>query len=290
MQDGPAAPRPTPSPGGSGIPLPNGSGSFLEQALAAGPARPLEAEIAGDRYAATHLPPVGSLSVPDREPAAHSIEAALSDAPAVSPAYVPPAPPPPAARPVTASVQAAPVKPRPRTVSAPTPAGPRGHAAAVIDRQRAVLEITRAEKTRAELPAGEHRAGRAGDQIPELTEGPKKLRDHIWRWATIGISCAGGLASGWLGSSFSDQATGLLSRNKPELIAEASKDSIAGSLDKVRMVGKTDRATPVDDRLCTVLELDRGTGLTLAKPCKPVETAEYSSTLGKADLLAKPVQ
>ena len=135
--------------------------------------------------------------------------------------------------------------------------------------------------------------------VDDLAAGAKKLRDNsIWRWATIGISCAGGLASGWLGSGISDQAGSFFSASSTAIIGSAPKtltdrkppvglEMTAGVL-PLNLTGKADRATPHDENLCTVLELDRGTGLTLAKPCKLIETAEFNSTLGKADLLARP--
>ena len=136
----------------------------------------------------------------------------------------------------------------------------------------------------------------------------KKLRDNIWRWATIGLSCAGGLASGWLGSNFSDQASGVFQNSVQTIVGRASDSatpmrpasikivpqgaakfmsgSVIGGL-PINLTGKTDRAVPLDENLCTVLELDRGTGLTLARPCKMIETAGFNATLGKSDLLAK---
>jgi len=135
----------------------------------------------------------------------------------------------------------------------------------------------------------------------EQAEQAKKLRDKIWRWATIGMSCAGGLASGWLGSSFSDQTSGnsqssaqvikdkasaAIGIKRPVNVKMAGTSKPVGSAD--HMTGKTDRAVPIDENHCTVLERDRGTGLTLAKPCKLIETAGFTSTLDKSDLLVKP--
>ncbi|MCF6198154.1 MAG: hypothetical protein L3J67_01940 [Hyphomicrobiaceae bacterium] len=139
------------------------------------------------------------------------------------------------------------------------------------------------------------------DLVGPADEQPKKQRDKIWRWATIGISCAGGLASGWLGSSFSDATNGTL-QSSAQVIKDKASDKVgikppvnmklvgagkaAGTADHV--TGKTDRAVPIDENHCTVLERDRGTGLTLAKPCKLIETAGFTSTLDKSDLLVKP--
>ncbi len=148
-----------------------------------------------------------------------------------------------------------------------------------------------------------------GDVVERVTDSSLEARnrsDQVWRWTTIGLSCAGGLASGWLGSNISDQYAGLFKSDVQTIIGKASQrashatppvpvkingDMLMGGspgLAAGHVTGKTDRAAPMDDNLCTVLELDRGTGLTLAKPCKPIEKAEFNSTLGKADLLAKP--
>ncbi len=144
-------------------------------------------------------------------------------------------------------------------------------------------------------------ADRQLDLTKELAEQAKKLRDRIWRWATIAVSCAGGLASGWIGSNFSDQANGLFQMGT-QVITDKSSNIVsikspanvklagAGKPNGVarHMTGKTDRAVPIDENHCTVLERDRRTGLTLAKPCKLIETAGFTSTLDKSDLLAKP--
>ncbi len=139
------------------------------------------------------------------------------------------------------------------------------------------------------------------DLTKELAEQTKKMRDRIWRWATIGISCAGGLASGWIGSNFSDQANGLFQMGTQVITDKTAnivsikppvnmKEAGAGkpNANSRHMTGKTDRAVPIDENHCTVLERDRSTGLTLAKPCKLIETAGFTSTLDKSDLLAKP--
>ncbi len=135
-----------------------------------------------------------------------------------------------------------------------------------------------------------HRPGKGEEQLAA-----KKASEKNWRRMTIIISCIGGLASGWLGSNITDQAgryfgsssAGTARENKKGVADIASplsmKAGAAGS-----GLGKTDRARPLNEDYCTVLELDRVTGLTLARPCKPVKTGKFNSTLGKADLLAKP--
>ncbi len=149
------------------------------------------------------------------------------------------------------------------------------------------------------VKAGRDVAERATDTA---TEQGQKARDNFWRWTTIGLSCAGGLASGWLGSTLSDQGAGVFRSDVQTIAGKASEGK--GSAPPVNLklastgneagktslegTGKTDRAVPLDENLCTVLELDRATGLTLAKPCKPIESTEFSSTLRKDDLLVKP--
>jgi hypothetical protein len=115
-------------------------------------------------------------------------------------------------------------------------------------------------------------------QTEEAVEKTKEMSSSVWRWATIGISCAGGLASGWVGSNIAGQYSTASHQDKLALVG--APEAGAGS-------GKTDRAKPLDETRCTVLELDRGTGLVFAKPCRPVATADISSTLNKSDLLVK---
>lgn len=123
-----------------------------------------------------------------------------------------------------------------------------------------------------------------------------RLPDGFWRWATIVISCVGGLASGWLGSQIAGNGDPAQRSGRAVIVGEPSRalqelpppSSVAAFDGSAGLSGKGDRIVPIDETHCTVLELDRGTGLTLAKPCAAVETAEFITTLSKADLLAQP--
>lgn len=234
----------------------------------------------------------------------------MASAPSVSPHYVPPAPP--VIQPVVAAPVVPPVKPEPRQIKMPEPElkpqlGLMKQATninTILSAPRPPVPAKLVEETSSASD------GFGFDDVVELAtdaaEEAKKAKDKLWRWTTIGVSCAGGLASGWLGSNVSEQAGGFFSSSVQTIVGKASEPrshtKLPVSMKMVRdgvptymsgdilgsMTGKTDRAIPHDDNLCTVLELDRGTGLTLAKPCKPIETAEFNSTLGKSDLLVKP--
>ena len=253
----------------------------------------------------------------------------MSSAPAVSPHYVPPEPVvAPAMEPVATvvpSLAKAPVKPA-LVNSAPKRSSLRFGSPKVTNLGRAntanntANNVASASSVR-QLPvqnaaprieksgSGVLDLGDIGEVAAEVVQKSKNLRNKYWRWATISISCAGGLASGWLGSNISDQPGGIFQSNVQTIVGKASDSAgamrptnikivpqgaakfMSGSaLDglPVNMTGKTDRAVPLDDDLCTVLELDRGTGLTLARPCKMIETAGFNTTLGKADLQATP--
>ena len=186
----------------------------------------------------------------------------------------------------------------PNVQSAPNPPSRLSRAKPVLPQpaERRAGANTKKDSSKGLIP------GDVNERASEVAQQEKKLRDNnIWRWTTIGISCAGGLASGWLGSNVSDQPNGMFNSGGATIAAKASdtigskppvplKLASKGQPDKIfgHATGKTDRASQMDENLCTVLELDRGTGLTLAKPCKPVETAEFNSTLGKADLMVAP--
>ena len=156
------------------------------------------------------------------------------------------------------------------------------------------------------MPSSEENRNKGGldgdtDLAKDAAPEGGKRRDNVWRWTTIALSCVGGLASGWLGSNLSSQfgrpfqgytrdilvKAGAGGENNPPVKLRVRQDGKSAPASG-RSIGKTDRAMPMDENLCTVLELDRGTGLTLAKPCKEIENAEFNSTLGKSDLLAKP--
>ena len=244
-------------------------------------------------------------------PAANSIEAALASAPSVSPHYVPPPPPAPAPPKTASSHGMRTVRADPGSRKPEQPAlRPLMHTAAKPIMTGTSLALSSAAnsggKPIANIKIGALSGEGIGDLADEVALKAKKLRDNIWRWATIGISCAGGLASGWLGSTVSDQSNGLIQSSVQTIVGKAS-ENMAGVIPPValkmvrtglsdrgaadapgQMIGKTDRAVPLDDNLCTVLELDRGTGLTLAKPCKAIKTADFNSTLGKADLFETP--
>ena len=268
---------------------------------------------------------------PEFVPAANSIEAALSSAPAVSPHYIPPKPIAPVARASRMpgdhdpSAKASPVKealkqatpflePAPsaplfgqQEQAAPKPPKPVGEINAAMPPPRSREQKRSLEPARvaADIPDVEE----FSDTEIEESDKARPQRDSFWRWTTIGISCVGGLASGWLGSNLSDRDGGMFSSNVQTIVGKASgaagsnppaaigimrgggtaTTSGAGLLGASGAItGKTDRAVPLDDDLCTVLELDRGTGLTLAKPCKEIKSTGFNSTLGKSDLLAKP--
>jgi hypothetical protein len=150
--------------------------------------------------------------------------------------------------------------------------------------------------------------GEEGDGLDDIadmvTKKAKSYRDAIWRWATIGISCAGGLASGWLGSAISNQASGFF-RSSVEMVSEKALKAtgvegipaaLAGKAKRAATSaatdaggGKSDRVMPVNERLCTVLELDRSIGLVQSKPCRKVAGEAISTnTLDKSDLVARP--
>ena len=261
-------------------------------------------------------------------PAANSIEAALSSAPTVSPHYVPPEPKPvpvvaplPIVTPVTTAFVGKPIKSTTQNLArkqAGTQFGERQQTRG--SSAKPVLKIVSAFSNRRSpaqsgtqklnmIAPGRLDRAKIAELDAEEARDTKKRRDKIWRWATISLSCAGGLASGWLGSSISGPDGGIFKSSVQTIVGKASdgtrpkppanikivrdgvskfmSGTVIGSVPG-QMTGKTDRAVPLNDDLCTVLELDRGTGLTLAKPCKPIETAEFNSTLGKADLLAQP--
>ncbi len=264
----------------------------------------------------------------DFVPSANSIEAALSSAPAVSPHYVPPEPVAVPSEPPVAPASASPVNTA--TTAATQVDSPQRRAlrfgSPKITRPAPVRPAMKigstfpSTQTNMREPGGHYEPpgsdgfdhGNIENMAEDVAFKAPKLRDNIWRWATIGISCAGGLAGGWLGSNFSDQTSGVFQNSVQTIVGRAS-DGVApmrpasikivpegaakfmsgtaiGSLPinmLGNMTGKTDRAVPLDEDLCTVLELDRGTGLTLARPCKMIETAGFNTTLGKSDLLAK---
>ncbi len=261
----------------------------------------------------------------DFVPTANSIEAALSSAPAVSPHYVAPEPvvtaPEPSVSQVSPSMVKTPSVPSaqmappirralrlgsPKMVP-PAPVRPALKIESTFPNAQSNMPVrnVQSEPTR----SGGIDLGKIEDVAVDVALKNKKLRDNIWRWTTIGVSCAGGLASGWLGSNFSDQASGVFQNSVQTIVGRASDSAsstrpasikivpegaakfmsgtVVGGL-PINMTGKTDRAVPLDENLCTVLELDRGTGLTLARPCKVIETAGFTSTLDKSDLLVKP--
>ncbi|MCP4933371.1 MAG: hypothetical protein GY927_04010 [bacterium] len=254
-------------------------------------------------------------------PTADSIEAALSSAPAVSPHYVAPepvtVPPEVPVAPVRVSIKNMPStqEPSPKRralrfgtpkTARPAPVRPAMKISSTFP--NAQSNMSAPARHYEPTASGGFDLGNIENEAADLAFKTKKLRDNIWRWATIGISCAVGLASGWLGSNFSDLASGV-SQNSVQTIAGRASDGVSitrpenikivpegaakfisgtavGRL-PINMTGKSDRAVPLDENLCTVLELDRGTGLTLARPCKMIETAGFNATLGKSDLLAK---
>jgi hypothetical protein len=149
--------------------------------------------------------------------------------------------------------------------------------------------LRKADTPTQKIDPADHDAENVVEKQTDGEDEAKKRKDNVWRWTTIAVSCAGGLASGWLGSNMADQEGRVFKSNVQTIIGKASQtDGHSRSPIAIKMTGKTDRAVPLDENLCTVLELDRATGLTLAKPCKPIETTEFNSTLGKSDLLAKP--
>ncbi len=274
-------------------------------------------------------PPVQAAPpAPDFIPATNSIEAALSSAPAVSAHYVPPepvvAPVAPPAAPLVASMSASPAPQKPVSQK-PAPAKRRALRFGTPEKSHSApmqpaLKITAAfpnSQSGGKSPAapgepvGSEGLGLAdlGDLAADAVLKAKKQRENIWRWATIGVSCAGGLASGWLGSNITNQNNGIFQASLQTIVGKTSNSGSSLPPANVKIVpeggaefmsgtairdlpenltGKTDRAVPHDNELCTVLELNRGTGLKLARPCKMIETAEINGTLGKADLLVKP--
>jgi hypothetical protein len=265
-----------------------------------------------------------------RLPEQQSIEQALATAPSVSPHYVPPPPPPPAPHvmpiavpslatrvaepafpPVSSKEQMEmklkgqlpiPLKPEPVRAAPMPPIPPASRPPVRAENNNGNSVLIRSNDTKPKkAKTNGHDFGDVADRVADKERHGKKTGDNVWRWTTIGISCAGGLASGWIGSNVSDQAKGIFEPDVPAIVGKASdslnaKPPVAMKMARVgqsdKMLGnldsKTDRALPMDDNLCTVLELDRGTGLTLAKPCKPVVSAEFNSTLGKSDLIVKP--
>jgi hypothetical protein len=247
-------------------------------------------------------------------PGPKSIEAALASAPAVSPHYVPPPPP----KPVVTETPARSLAPASKEDTQPTTKNGQAAQALESDPRKNVTRLSgqpilkrvaamptalgwaqggkktkpvkRADQTdRSSLPDGIEL-----DDAAKTPAAKTVHDDNMWRWTTIAISCVGGLASGWLGSTFSDQLGGLFRSEVPHLVGQASKTATRSTASGAMKIssssdtGKSDRAVPMDENLCTVLELDRGTGLTLSKPCRSIETAEFTSKLNKSDLLAKP--
>ncbi len=136
-----------------------------------------------------------------------------------------------------------------------------------------------------------HGIGDVANSAVDMAKQARNVRDRVWRWATIAVSCAGGLASGWLGSNVSDQMNRVFDTQTRAIVGKASESlNGKGARGMPGLVnnGKGDRATPLDENLCTVLELDRSTGLTLARPCRPVRTSGFTSTLRKDDMVVGP--
>ena len=185
-------------------------------------ARPENGQQRG-QYAETNIAPAPVVHVP----AANSIEAALSSAPSVSPHYIPPEPPaavkepePPIAGPVvpskpdTGAVSASlilakkpkildripPAVPQPASLLAQIKPPVRAHPpmpdqkkqqASFQPRSPAVsraLDVPR-QKPKIDLPAA---PSQAKEKIADLVGDGAAQATNIWRWATIGISCAGG--------------------------------------------------------------------------------------------------
>jgi hypothetical protein len=204
---------------------------------------------------------------------------------------------------VRASRAAAGAAPEPSRAAPPTaPARPRTHEAVAQALAATELASARLQSPhRYAEPGLPERSGPAmpppglpaADPVEDTEAAALKLRRERRKIAAIVFaSCVGGLASGWFGAMLADNARSTNGKVATSDISgaftEMATPSSGVAVTPGAYTGKADRVLPVDESRCTVLELDRSTGLTLARPCRDLETADVNTTLSKSDLMARP--